>query len=75
MSDPAIQVFSEDFEKDYDKTIINVCEALWAGVLSSSYKIVNEKEEPVTFNVADICNTLTNVIQKYRVAHAASEQV
>lgn len=75
MDVPFIQVHSEEVKNEYDTVLLNVCEALLNHVFTAAGCIVNEKNEQVTFNVADVCNTLTNVLQKHRAAHAQAAQV
>jgi len=66
MSDKFLTVSAEDFRNDYDNMIVDICKALFAQVLESAGQIVNDKGESLKLNVADLCNTLTNVAQRYR---------
>ncbi len=66
-----IVVDSTRLRNEYDEVIVEVCKQLWNLVLDANRHVVNEKGEAVRLNISDVCNTVTNVAQKYRAEQAA----
>lgn len=63
---------SEDFRLDYDNVIKQVAATALQAALAEFEKVVDENSGKLNFNIADICNSLTQAAQALRAKQAAA---
>ena len=65
-----MQIVKKDFEQDYDNVIKKVAEAAFEAALAHVATVVDENQQKLHFNFADVCNVLTQVAQARRAVDA-----
>jgi len=64
---------SKRLREEYDIVIVEVCKALWEQAKDEAATLKNENGEAVRFNTEDLCNVMTNVVQRYRAEFVKSQ--
>lgn len=67
-------VHSTTFSQNYEQVIKSLSEQAFAEVVKYFENVVDENQNKLHFNFADICNVLTNVAQAARAVEAAKNQ-